>query len=331
LNTLGLAQPGFDSTADITTCPGTDTCNLAISSSYGITRALEKMMQEEYPDLIYNHDIKIKISGCMNGCGQHSAANIGFHGSSIKNGKLVLPALQVLLGGGFAGVGEGQIGDKVIKVPSKRGPEAMRILLNDYQSNSYEDEYFNQYYSRQTKNYFYKLLKPLGDLSNVQDHEYRDWDHDELFKTEVGVGECAGVMIDLVGTTLIEANEKLSLAQEMLNEGVWADGIYHAYNTFITGAKALLIGEGVSTNTQYGIVKEFQDQFGQQFYPSDSAEEARFTQLVFSINKHEPTEEFAREFVLNARSFLDQVKAFRVKQLENNPVTLQELTFGQDS
>jgi sulfite reductase (ferredoxin) len=45
LDGLGLAEPGFDTTADITTCPGTDTCNLAISSSYGITRALEMLMR----------------------------------------------------------------------------------------------------------------------------------------------------------------------------------------------------------------------------------------------------------------------------------------------
>ena len=333
LNKLGLAAPGFDSTADITTCPGTDTCNLAISSSYGITRALETMMTEEYPDLIHNNDIKIKISGCMNGCGQHSAANIGFHGSSIKNGKLVLPAMQVILGGGFAGAySAGQMGDKVIKLPSKRGPEALRTLLNDYQDNAFEDEYYNQYYARQTKNYFYQLLKPIADLSEVRDDEYRDWDHDELFKTEVGVGECAGVMIDLVGTTLIEADEKLSLAHEMLAEGVWADGIYHAYNTFITGAKALLIGEGVSTNTQHSMVKEFEENFGSTFFPEAAEDSKPFSQLVFSINKNEPTEAFAREFVGEAEEFLKKIKAYRAGQLlENSVPALQELVYGQDS
>lgn len=332
LHTLGLAEPGFDSTADITTCPGTDTCNLAISSSYGITRALEVMMKEEYPDLIYNNDIKIKISGCMNGCGQHSASNIGFHGSSIKNGKLVLPALQVLLGGGFTGDGIGLIGDKVIKLPSKRGPQAMRVLLDDYQTNAYEGEYFNQYYARQTKNYFYQLLKPIADLSTVQDDEYRDWDHDELFKTEVGVGECAGVMIDLVGTTLVEANEKLALAHEMLADGVWADGIYHAYNTFITGAKALLIGEGIATNTQYGMAKEFDENYASVFYPDVAEGQKPFSETVFSINKNEPTEEFARDFVAKAEQFLAQVKAYRQDQLADNAEpALQELVFGQDS
>jgi sulfite reductase (ferredoxin) len=333
LGTLGLADPGFDSTADITTCPGTDTCNLAISSSYGITRVLEKVMKEEFPDVIYNNDIKIKISGCMNGCGQHSACNIGMHGSSIKNGKYVLPAMQILLGGGFAGTGEGQIGDKVIKVPTKRGPDVLRLLLTDYDANALEGEYFNDYYQRQTKNYFYQLLKPLADLTTVVDSDYRDWDHDELFKTEIGVGECAGVMIDLVATTLLEADEKYLAAHENLELGVWADAIYHAYNVFITGAKALLISGGVTTNTQHGMAKDFDEHFGALFYPVEAGEEQRgFRNLVFSINKNEPTEAFARQFVGEASRFLFNLKSYREKQLAEEGVpALQELTFGQDS
>ncbi|HEV7230199.1 MAG TPA: nitrite/sulfite reductase, partial [Bacteroidia bacterium] len=106
LDKAGLAAPGFDSVADITACPGTDTCNLGISSSTGIAVALENVIRDEYPDLIYNHDIKIKISGCMNSCGQHGLAQIGFHGSSFKAGSNVVPALQLLLGGGNLGNGQ---------------------------------------------------------------------------------------------------------------------------------------------------------------------------------------------------------------------------------
>ena len=116
LSKLELATPGFDSVGDITTCPGTDTCNLAISNSTNISVELEKVIYAEYPELIYNHDIKIKISGCMNACGQHSLAQIGFHGSSFKLGTNVVPALQVLLGGGTLGKGAGRISDKTIKV-----------------------------------------------------------------------------------------------------------------------------------------------------------------------------------------------------------------------
>ena len=50
LDALGLAEPGANSTADITTCPGTDTCNLGISNSTEISRVLERVINEEYPD-----------------------------------------------------------------------------------------------------------------------------------------------------------------------------------------------------------------------------------------------------------------------------------------
>ena len=340
LDALGLAEPGFDTTADITTCPGTDTCNLAISSSYGITRALEQLMRDEFPDIVFNDDIKIKISGCMNGCGQHSVANIGYHGSSLKNGAYVLPALQVLLGGGFNGKGEGLIADKVIKIPSKRGPDSLRVLLRDYEANGFDGEYYSDYYARQGKNYFYQLLKPLADLKTLVDSDYIDWDHTEQYVTEVGVGECASVLIDLVATTLTEAGEKLGWSREALAEGRWADAIYHAYNTFITGAKAALMSRDVATNTQHGIVSDFDRIFAGGPAPADRSHgepdfhttEGDFKTLVFSINKQEPSEAFARRFVAEAEAFLPAIQAYREAQIEaDGAPELQELSQAQDS
>jgi sulfite reductase (ferredoxin) len=330
LDLLGLATPGFDSTADITTCPGTDTCNLAISSSYGITRVLEKMMTTEFPDLIYNSDIKIKISGCMNGCGQHSVANIGYHSSSVKNGAYVIPALQVLLGGGFNGKGEGLYGDKVVKIPTKRGPDSLRILLRDYEANGFEGEYYSDYYARQGKNYFYTLLKPLADLKTLSQEDYTDWDHTEQFVTEIGIGECASIMIDLVATTLTEAAEKLGWANEALNENRWADAVYHAYNVFITGAKGSLMTKEINTNTQHGIVSDFDKNFiGEEGFHN---QEGDFKALVFSINKNEPTEEFAKAFIAKAESFIENVKAYRERQIELDGLPeLRELVIAKDS
>jgi sulfite reductase (ferredoxin) len=227
----------------------------------------------------------------------------------------------------------------VIKVPTKRGPEALRLLLNDYEANALDGEYFNQYYLRQTKNYFFQLLKPLADLTTVQDDDYRDWDHDELFKTEIGVGECASVLVDLVATTIIEGQEKLNLAKESFESGVWADAIYHAYNVFITGAKGLLMSKDVTTNTQYGIVNDFETHFGQDFkydvpagFAVENQAETPFKALVFSINKFEPSEAFASYFINTAQSFLNFVRETREAQLvETGEPALQELSFGKDS
>src|SRR5690606_39636748 len=89
------------------------------------------------------------ISGCPNSCGQHTIASIVFHGSSVKDKKGgVLPALVVLLGGARLSNGEGIVAEKVIKIPSKRGIAALRLLLDDYEANAQEGEYYHNYDQR---------------------------------------------------------------------------------------------------------------------------------------------------------------------------------------
>lgn len=302
---LELAAPGFDSLADVTTCPGTDTCNLGISNSMTMARVLEDLIYNEYEDFIYNREIKIKISGCMNSCGQHGLAHIGFHGSSLKAGTKVLPSVQVMLGGGTVGDGVGRAAERVIKVPTKRATDVLRWLLNDYKEFSPEGETYHEYYDRQGKDYFYRLLKPLADLTTLKDDEYIDWGHQETFVTAIGVGECAGVIIDLVATLLFESEEKLGWANDAYADGRWADAIYHAYNVFVSSAKALLLDKGVNSSTQVGVIREFDAQYVEkgEFELSGS-----FNDLVLQINQNEPSKEFATAYLAQATEFLSKSK-----------------------
>jgi len=308
LDTIGYTQLGFDSVADVTTCPGTDTCNLGISNSMTLAAVLEDLIYREFPELIFEKCLKIKISGCMNSCGQHGLAEIGFHGSSLKAAGKVVPAVQVMLGGGTVGDGIGRVADRVIKTPSKRATDVLRSLLLDFKKNSNSDEHFQQYYDRQGKDYFYQLLKPLADLTTLNEDEFVDWGHEETFKTAIGVGECAGVVIDLVATLLYEADEKLSWAKQALERGAWADAIYHAYSVLISAAKAMLLDKGINSSTHIGIVNEFDKQFvesGELVIPGS------FSDLALKINKQEPTAEFAQEYYREAADFLVRIKTKR--------------------
>ncbi len=320
LDASRLAEPGFDSTADITACPGTDTCNLGISNSTGVSVVLEEVIRNEFPDLIHNNDIKIKISGCPNSCGQHGIASIGFHGSSLRDkNKMVVPAIQVLLGGGVDGNGDGRIAEKVIKVPSKRAPQVLRVVLEDYDHFRNEGEYFADYYLRQGKMYFYHLLKPLADIAALDESDYQDWGHEEEeFKVEAGVGECAGVVIDLVATLVYEAEEKLDWAREAFEKEAYADAIYHAYNAQISGAKALLLTKDVGSNTHINVLNEFDSHFvntGQVTF-----EEGTLTEHVLRMNKNEPTKAFADAYIQSANSFLQTLKVLREEDLQTSSV-----------
>ncbi|WP_394750746.1 HEPN domain-containing protein [Spongiimicrobium salis] len=312
LKKLDFVEAGYNKALDITACPGTDTCNLGIASSTGIAAELERVIKAEYPQYINNTDVVIKISGCMNACGQHNMANIGFQGMSVRTkDKLVAPALQVLLGGGNYGDGKGRFADKVVKIPSKRGPEALRLILNDFEANG-NGAKFVDYYVAKGEHYFYDFLKPLSDIENLTAEDFIDWGNSEKYVKAIGVGECAGVVIDLIATLLFESEEKIQNAQDRLQEQKWAASIYYSYTSMVNSAKALLTAEGKKTNTHAGIIKDFNTFF---IANGRIPMEGSFEDFALQLNKNRPTEDFAQRYLADAKTFLGKVQAFREEEL----------------
>ncbi len=314
LKKMGFAEVGYNKALDITACPGTDTCNLGIASSTGIAAELERVIREEYPNYVQNPDVVIKISGCMNACGQHNMAHIGFQGMSVRTkDKLVAPALQVLLGGGNLGNGEGRFADKVVKVPSKRGPEALRLILDDFDAYG-KGRSYTDYYQEKGQMYFYEFLKPLTDVANLAQDDFIDWGNKEKYEQAIGVGECAGVVIDLIATLLFESEEKIGNAAESFQQGKWAASIYHSYSAMVNTAKAMLTAENTKTNTHNSIIADFDT----LFVASGKIEVGgSFTDLVLQLNKNQPTEAFAKGYLADAKLFLNQVETFRKSELES--------------
>jgi sulfite reductase (ferredoxin) len=313
LEKLGFTELGYNKVVDITACPGTDTCNLGISSSTGIARELETVIKTEYPEYLNNKDLVIKISGCMNACGQHNMANIGFQGMSIKTkDSRVAPALQVLLGGGNSGNGSGRFADKVIKIPSKRGPQALRLILDDYQLNS-DQKTFYDYYTIQGEKYFYNLLKPLSDSTNLTTEDYIDWGSNHSYQKAIGIGECAGVVIDLISTLFLESEEKITNARAAFETKAYNNAIYFAYSSMVNSAKALLLSKDHSTNTQASIINQFDEVFVSTNMISLGA---TFAELTYQINKNEPSESFAKNYINTANQFLTTLKEFRKNDLD---------------
>ncbi len=310
---LDFVTLGYNTINDVTACPGTDTCNLGIASSTGIAVELERVLATEYPQYSNNNEITIKISGCMNACGQHNMAEIGFQGMSINSGKLVAPALQVLLGGGNLGNGQGRFSDKVIKIPSRRGPEALRLILNDFEANANGQSFLN-YYDAKGEKYFYEFLKPLADVTNLTEADFVDWGNADNYVKAVGVGECAGVVIDLVATLLVEAKDKLTFSQEAVNDQKWSDSIYLTYAGFVNAAKALLLAEKQKTNHHAGII----DLFDTVFVETNKIQLAiTFKDLVYQIKVNEPSEAFAKQYLEQATAFFVTIEEYRAKDLAN--------------
>lgn len=312
LNEIGLAEPGFDSLHDITACPGTDTCNLGIASSVGLARELEQMLKAEYQDILYRKDLKIKISGCMNGCGHHAIANIGFHAMSMKVGKYVLPAMQVMLAGGPTGDGNGLMAEKIIKLASKKIPDAVRLILNDFKEMALPEELFNHYFKRLGKNYFYTLLKPLGEIGEITQDLLLDWGHQKQYETLIGVGECAVPMVDMVSLVMEEVKETRQRAQEAYQDGAWVESIYYSYTALINTGKALLLTKDIPCNTHSAVINNFDKYFTES---GEMVLEMNFKEMVLQINQYEPAAIFAENYSGQAALFYAQANLLRNSQL----------------
>jgi len=148
----------------------------------------------------------------------------------------------------------------------------------------------------------------------LTDEEFVDWGHQETFATAIGVGECAGVVIDLVATLLFESEEKLGWANESYSNGAWADAIYHSYNVFISSAKALLLDKGINSSTQAGIIREFDSNY---ITTGEISLNSSFNDLVLQINQNEPSPEFATIYKAAATGFLNSVKVKREETVQS--------------
>jgi sulfite reductase (ferredoxin) len=130
--------------------------------------------------------------------------------------------------------------------------------------------------------------------------------------TAIGVGECAGVVIDLVATLLLESREKLANAEESKQQQKWSDSIYHTYASMINGAKAILLTEGLSANSYANIIEQFDEAF---ISAGKISLDNSFADLVYQIKENEPTAEFAEAYYAQAARFYYILNEYREKEV----------------
>jgi sulfite reductase beta subunit-like hemoprotein len=186
-----LHQPGAQTIANVTSCPGADTCNLGITHSRALGRALTTLFQEQngWKDAL--KDLRVKISGCPNSCGQHHVASLGFYGATKKAGSKEIPSYVLLLGGGFNS-GKQTYGDIVGKIPARRVPEAVSRILQTFLSERGSEENFWQYVERTGVPRFRSMLRDLSDIRSEKNEElFVDLGQDTAFAAKTGTGECA--------------------------------------------------------------------------------------------------------------------------------------------
>jgi sulfite reductase beta subunit-like hemoprotein len=192
LRKLGMALAESDQITDITRCPGADTCQLALTHSRALASALQDALQDRYRGIPEVTKLSIKISGCMNSCGQHHIADVGLFGSTIESAGKVLPVYTLMLGGRTT-EGRATFGKIVGKIPARMAPDAVRAVLDFYAESRQFDEEFFEFLDRVGTSGFRQLLAPFTDVSDYGRRHDLQFDLGEVhtFKAEIGVGECA--------------------------------------------------------------------------------------------------------------------------------------------
>ena len=187
---LGLAEAG--TIADVASCPGAETCRLAVTQSRGLGRLLEEHLRAR-PDLIAAADgARIKISGCPNGCGLHHIATIGFQGSVRRLGSRAVPQYFVMVGGGALDRGAA-FGRVAAKIPARRIPQTVERLIDLYATNHQPGETAGAYFGRVELDV---VKRTLADLEPLQPGDAVPADFIDLgeaadFSPEVMEGECS--------------------------------------------------------------------------------------------------------------------------------------------
>lgn len=187
---LGLAEAS--TIANVTSCPGAESCRLAVTQSRGLGRLLEEYLRAR-PDLIARADgARIKISGCPNGCGQHHIATIGFQGSVRRVGGRALPQYFVMVGGGATGLGA-TFARTAAKIPARRLPDAVERLVTMYEQERERGESAPEFFQRVELS---RVTAVLDDLQKVTEADTVPLDFVDLgetaeFAPEILEGECS--------------------------------------------------------------------------------------------------------------------------------------------
>jgi sulfite reductase beta subunit-like hemoprotein len=192
LAAAGLAVADGQSVANVTSCPGAESCKLAVTQSRGLGRLLSDALHERADLVAAVPGLKIKMSGCPNGCGQHHIAGIGFQGSIRKLDGRPVPQYFVYVGGGPT-VDGAQFGRLAAKIPARRAPVAVERLVGLYQRQRSNGESAMAFFQRAALDDVKEVLvdlEPLA-LADAAPEDFIDLGELAAFNPEVQDGECS--------------------------------------------------------------------------------------------------------------------------------------------
>ena len=262
LKAIGLAESGVGRLKDVVACPGTDSCKLGITSSRGLAAHLRKQFANGMSGIARRSDLKVKVSGCFNSCGQHHIADIGFFGSVQRKKNYTAPVFQVTLGGSTRNNAH-SYGLAIGKIPAQNVDKAIVKVGDFYSREKRGDETLSDVVDRLGKP---RIKKELSDLMvlptyDVSPGHYQDTRQPWQYQRSIGIGECAGEVVDQAEFLLEDADRIHFESTIDLDHGRFEEAGAKAFEACKKAADALLFTRGLWLSDKYDTVAEFRRHF----------------------------------------------------------------------
>ena len=313
LKQIDAAEEGVGTVVDVTTCPGSDTCRLGIASAKGLGTAISDSFDNgmaDYRELA--RDLKIKVSGCPNGCAQHTVANIGFHAAALSHDGHTVPAYLISLGG-QTDPGSAQIAQLVGKFPARNCTQVIKTLLRLYRDEKNAGESFNEFVERVGERRIQNLLEPWRQVPEFADDSsfYDDYGHENerfAIRPQGVKGECAGSTVAESVPTIERSRELLAQGDAFFYHHEYAHVLLVAYEAAAAAARVPLYQRLVDPFTDDEALWEFENLFVLSGQTNGEWQElsSRFVEL----QGYSPTETAANTLLIKARSFVDFCEKF---------------------
>lgn len=328
LEQVGLGDGDAGTIADVTSCPGTDTCKLGISSSRGLSAELRRRLR--VIDAPAARELHVKCSGCYNSCAQHHVADIGFLGvSRVVNGRRV-PHFQLVVGGQWTD-NAGAFGLAIGAVPSKNVPKLVDALVARYTAERADGDVFRDWVQRVGKKEIRALVDAHAHVPpyDVDPSYYSDWgDPREYTIGDIGEGECAGAVVSYLEMGLAASEREVFEAQLLLDQGEPAGAARRALSAMLQAARALAHERNPNVSEDAAeVVREFRVHFYDTKLFFDPFVGGKFAHYLFNAQAEPPasaTHDVAHQLIEEAQLFLDAAHACHAKLVAQKSPTAAE-------
>jgi sulfite reductase (NADPH) hemoprotein beta-component len=216
---------------NVVACPGSSTCRLGITASMHLAPKLSGG----------RHDLRIRVSGCHNGCAQPETGDIGLYGEGKRLYGKLIPHYQMYFGGDGSSAC-GSIACKGPSVPAARIEQAIARVQKAYDEEHVEGERFFGWAQRQGAERFHALL---ADLTRVSRFELAKLARDHGDATDfrvvsLGGGECASATDVAVGRAFFDAAHERDYREAFVFQRKFDDAVACAE------AQLKSVGEGLA-------------------------------------------------------------------------------------